>query len=261
MKYLIINGSPRHGHTWEIVTRVKNTLSTTDTNTTFTHVELIDENIPYCRGCFSCFENGEDSCPDSDKIGSIVDKIRECDGLIITSPVYALHITALLKNFIDHVAYLYHRPEFFTKKALIISTTAGMGHKKVGKFLDETLRNWGFNERFKLCLIDVHDTNGYLPLNIKEKIDKTTLKFYNSIESKKLKSPSMNALFMYNMWRAMAYNNHIPCDHDFWVENDLINHEYHPSIPCSFIKKMPCKIFYKLMLGFLSKNSVKKEEV
>lgn len=233
MKYLIINGSPRHGHTWEIVTRVKNTLSTTDTNTTFTHVELIDENIPYCRGCFSCFENGEDSCPDSDKIGPIVDKIRECDGLIITSPVYALHITALLKNFIDHVAYLYH----------------------------ETLRNWGFNERFKLCLIDVHDTNGYLPLNIKEKIDKTTLKFYNSIESKKLKSPSMNALFMYNMWRAMAYNNHIPCDHDFWVENDLINHEYHPSIPCSFIKKIPCKIFYKLMLGFLSKNSVKKEEV
>ena len=116
MKYLIINGSPRHGHTWEIVTRVKNTLSTTDTNTTFTHVELIDENIPYCRGCFSCFENGEDSCPDSDKIGPIVDKIRECDGLIITSPVYALHITALLKNFIYHVAYLYHRTEFFIKK-------------------------------------------------------------------------------------------------------------------------------------------------
>ena len=43
MNYLIINGSPRHGHTWEIVTRVKNTLSTTDTNTTFTHVTLEGE--------------------------------------------------------------------------------------------------------------------------------------------------------------------------------------------------------------------------
>lgn len=257
MNYLIINGSPRHGHTWEIVERVKDTLSNKDENTSFDEVDLIKEDIPFCTGCFSCFINGEDTCPHSSTVSPIVEKIRSCDGLIITSPVYALNTTALLKNFIDHTAYFYHRPEFFTKKALVVVTTAGSGHKKVGKYLDETLRNWGFNERFKLCLIDVHDRQGYLPLNIKEKIDKETIKFYNSIESKKLKSPSMQALFMYNLWRAMAYNGHVPRDYDYWVENDMLNHEYHPAIPCNFIKKIPCKIFYKLMLGFLSKNSVK----
>lgn len=259
MNYLIINGSPRHGHTWQVVERVKDTLS--NDNTQFTEINLQEENIPFCSGCFNCFTKGEDTCKDSNIIQPIVDKIRSCDGLIITSPVYALNTTALMKNFIDHLAYFYHRPEFFNKKALIIVTTAGSGNKKVGKYLDETLRNWGFNERFKICLVNVHDTSGRLPLKTKQFIDKTSNAFQQSILSKKLKSPSMNALFMYNLWRAMAYNAHVELDYDYWKNNNMLNDEYHPSVPCSFIKKLPFKIFYRLMLGFLGKNSVKKESL
>ncbi|WP_409069976.1 hypothetical protein ACFLKB_12625 [Clostridium sp. FAM 1755] len=42
-----------------------------------------------------------------------------------------MQITGLLKNSIDHMSYNFHRPRFFTKKALVITTTAGAGHKDV----------------------------------------------------------------------------------------------------------------------------------
>lgn len=259
MNLLVINGSPRRENTWKIIERVKDTLKKTDKKITFTEIDLINEEIPPCIGCYSCFMNGEHTCPHSKIIQPIVKKMIECDGLIITSPVYALNVTGLIKNFIDHLAYFYHRPYFFEDKAMVVVTTAGSGHKKVGKYLDETLENWGYNERFKLFLIHSHDAHGYLPLKTKEVVDKESIKFYNSIKEHKLKSPSMNALIMYNVWRAMAYNAHIPCDHKYWIENKLIETEYYEKIPCSFIKKLPMKIFYRIMLRFLSKNSVQEK--
>lgn len=259
MNFLIINGSPRRGNTWKIIERIKDTLNTLDETISFTEIDLIDYEIPSCIGCYSCFTNGEHTCPHSDIIQPIVKEMIECDALIITSSVYALNVTGLMKNFIDHMAYFYHRPYFFEDKAMIVVTTAGSGHKKVGKYLDETLDWWGYNERYKLCFVHSHDAHGYLPLKTKEKIDKESVKFYNSVKSGRLSSPSMTTLFHYNVWRAMAYNAHIPLDNKYWVENKLIDSEYYSKVPCSFIKKLPIKVFYKLMLRFLSKNAVKQD--
>ncbi len=259
MEFLIINGSPRQKNTWKIIERVKDTMTDLDKNVTFNEVNLIDENIPPCIGCYNCFTTGEHNCPHSNIIQPIVEKMTSCDGLIITSPVYAMNVTGLMKNFIDHLAYFYHRPHFFTDKAMIVVTTAGSGNKKVAKYLDETLCWWGYNQRYKLSFVHAQDIHGYLPLKTKENIDKESIKFYSSIKDNKLSSPGMKALFQYNIWRAMAYNNHIPLDNKYWVENKLIDSEYYSEVPCSFIKKLPMKIFYKLMLRFLSKNTVKQD--
>ena len=259
MKLLIINGSPRKENTWKIINRIKNTLIDLDDSTTFDEVNLIDAEIPYCVGCYNCFTKGENTCPHASSVQPIVEKMKECDGLIITSPVYALNVTGLIKNFIDHLAYFYHRPYFFEEKAMVVVTTAGAGQKKVGKYLDETLENWGYNQRFKLCFVHSHDVNGYLPLDTKQKIDKESIKFYRSVKDNTLKNPRMKALVMYNVWRAMAFNGHIPYDKEYWVKNDLIDYEYYRKVPCNFIKKLPMKIFYRLMLLFLSKNSVQQE--
>lgn len=259
MKFLIINGSPRRQNTWKIIERAKDTLNSLDNDITFTEIDLINENIPCCIGCYNCFTNGENSCPHSSIIQPLVEQMKSCDGLIITSPVYALNVTGVMKNFIDHLAYFYHRPYFFKKKAMVIVTTAGAGHKKVGKYLDETLENMGYNQRYDLFLIHSHDAHGYLPLETKQKIDKETVNFYSSIKNNKLNSPSFKSMIMYNAWRAMASNNTIDYDSKYWVENKLINYEYSPEVPCNPIKKLTMKIFYKIMLMFLSKNTVKQE--
>lgn len=259
LNYLIINGSPRRANTWKIVERIKETLDKQEENT-YDEIDLIDLDLPQCTACYNCFNYGEDKCPHKDKIAPIVEKMKECDGLIITSPVYVLNVTGLIKTFFDHLAYCYHRPCFFNKKALIVVTTAGNGHKKVAGYMDENLRNMGYNQRFVLSFIHAHDGHGYLPLKTKQKTDKVTLNFYNSIKSGKVKSPSMKALFMYNIWRAMAAGNTIEIDAKYWRENNLIDSEFHPDIPCNIIKKIPFKIFYRIMLKFISKNSIQKDE-
>ncbi|MCI5866880.1 MAG: NAD(P)H-dependent oxidoreductase [Methanosphaera sp.] len=256
MNYLIINGSPRRQNTWKIVERIKDTLSDNDTSANFWEVDLMKEDIPLCMGCFSCFMNGEDSCPHADKVQPIVEMMKKCDGLIITSPVYALNVTALIKNFIDHLAYFFHRPYFFNKKAIVVTTTAGAGAKDAGKYLDETLRHFGYNKRYKLCFVNSYDARGKLPFKVREEIDKQTLKFYDDIKEDRLYSPSFKALFYYNMWRSMAYNGHVKADQNYWVENNMMDSEFHPDIPCSGLKKLPFKIFYKIMLMFLSQNKV-----
>ena len=78
--------------------------------------------------------------------------------------------------------------------------------------------------------------------------------------NKKLYSPSMKALYSYNVWRAMAYNNHVAKDTHYWKKHDMLNDEYCPQIPCNVVKKLPFKIFYKMMQGFLKQNTVKSEK-
>ena len=259
MKLLIINGSPRRQNTWKIVERVKETINNLDDNVTFNEIDLIEENIPSCIGCYKCFNDGEECCPHSSVIEPIVEEMKSCDGLIITSPVYALNVTGVMKNFIDHIAYFYHRPYFFKHKALVIVTTAGAGHKKVGKYLDETLGNMGYNQRYDLFFIHSHDAHGYLPLKTKQTIDKESVKFYSSIKENRLTRPDFKSMVMYNVWRAMAKSNTIKRDNKYWTETGLINHEYSPDVPCNAIKKLIMKIFYRIMLKFLSKNTVESE--
>lgn len=251
MKYLIINGSPRRENTWKIVERIKDNIFDVDKDAEFDEVDLILEDIPQCIGCFSCFMNGEDTCPHADKIQPISEKMLDSDGLIMTSPVYALNITGLLKTLIDHLAYYYHRPAFFNKHAMVVTTTAGAGASKVGDYMDETLRNFGYNTRRKLCFINRYDHQGYLPLKTKEKIDKETKEFCKEVMNKKLHQPSMKALFNYNVWRAMAYSGNIPKDQEYWKKNNMMNTPYYPKIPCNPLKKVIFNVYYKVMQNMI----------
>ncbi|WP_196000457.1 NAD(P)H-dependent oxidoreductase [Clostridium sp. 1001271B_151109_B4] len=72
-------------------------------------------------------------CPHKDIIQRIVSKIEEADAIIITSPVYSMQITGLLKNFIDHMSYNFHRPRFFYKK--VLTMPIGFVKRTFGKFI------------------------------------------------------------------------------------------------------------------------------
>ena len=238
MKYLIINGSPRKKNTWNLVKQAK-----TNLEGEFEEIHLIKQNIPMCNGCFKCFEKGESECPHFESVRPIVEKIMECDGLIITSPVYALNVSGLLKNFFDHTAYFYHRPHFFDKKALVVVSTAGADHKKVAKYIDETLRHWGFNRNYKIAIA----LGGKEQPEEKEikNINKTAQKFRKDVESKKLHSPKFMNLIYYNAWRAMAELNTLsPTDKEYWENTGLANHEYSPSVKLNIIQKVCGKLFH-----------------
>ncbi|MBQ7928706.1 MAG: NAD(P)H-dependent oxidoreductase [Methanobrevibacter sp.] len=238
MKYVVINGSPRKKNTWKVVKQVEQNL-----DGEFEEIHLAKENIPICHGCHNCIMEGEDKCPHFDIVNPIVEKLKNADGIIMTSPVYAMNVSALLKNFIDHTAYIFHRQEFFTQKALVIVTTAGAGHKKVSKYMDESLRHWGVNKVFKITWA----TGGEELPDIKS-IDKTAIKFKKDVESGKLHSPKLGDIIFFDVWKAMAFKEDgIPADIRFWHETGLVNHDFGPEVKLGMVKKLFSKVMFKIL--------------
>lgn len=238
MKYVIINGSPRKKNTCAVIKQVKSNLEGK-----FEEICLQNEEIPLCVGCYACIKFGEEYCPHYDKINPIIKKIDSCDGIIIGSPVYAMNVTALLKNFFDHTAYLFHRPQFFTKKAVVVVTTAGAGHKKVAKYIDETLRHWGVNKVYKIAMT----CGGKETLETKE-IDKVSKKFFSDVKSNKIYSPKFGDIMFFDVWKAMAYSkNPIKADAKYWRETGLINEDFSPDVKLNFIKKGFSKVMFFIL--------------
>ncbi|WP_296881238.1 flavodoxin family protein [uncultured Methanobrevibacter sp.] len=238
MRYVIINGSPRKKNTWAVVEQVK-----TNLNGEFDEIHLAKENIPMCVGCYNCILKGEKYCPHFDKVSPIVERIKKADAIIMTSPVYAMNVTALLKNFLDHTAYLFHRPVCFTKKAMVIVTTAGAGHKKCAKYIDETLRHWGVNKVYKYAV-----ACGGKDFLDKKAIDKIAVKFSKDVESKKMHSPKLNDVIFFDVWKAMAFkDNPIEADKEFWFETGLVNYDFSPDVKLGIFKVLFSKIMFRIM--------------
>ena len=206
-----------------------------------------------CNGCYKCIMEGEEYCPHYDIINPIMDKIRKCDGIIIGSPVYSMNVTALLKNFFDHTAYLYHRPQFFTKKALVIVTTAGAGQKKVADYIDENLKYWGVNNIYKL-----HFACGGKDSLEKDKINKTAKKFARDVESKKMHSPKFSNIISYNVWRAMACcDDPIPADKKYCLKTIKMMNKIIVSIVITLVLPKLVKVLAKATLaGFVLQTTL-----
>lgn len=238
MKYVIINGSPRRKNTWKMVEQAKKNL-----NGEFEEIHLMKEKIPLCNGCFKCIVEGEERCPHRDIIQPIVDKLKSADGIIMACPVYAMNVTALLKNFLDHTAYFYHRPEFFTKKALVVVSTAGAGQKDVAKYIDETLRHWGVNKVYKIT----YACGGKDSLDVKN-IDDVSQKFARDVESGKLHNPKFGDIVFFNVWKAMAFSKDpIKADRQFWFNNDLASHDFAPEVNLNILKKLFSKVMFFIL--------------
>jgi multimeric flavodoxin WrbA len=68
--------------------------------------------VQMCRGCRVCFDKGEDKCPLRDDLLAIKTKMSTADGVIFASPVYVGDVNGAMKNLIDRLAHVCHRPEF-----------------------------------------------------------------------------------------------------------------------------------------------------
>ena len=101
MKVLVLNGSPkRDGSDTLRVTRafLDGMNDAADNNIRIVHV--IDENIEYCTGCFSCMKNGG-TCVHDDGMKAILEEILDTDLLVWSFPLYSYGMPAPLKALLD----------------------------------------------------------------------------------------------------------------------------------------------------------------
>jgi len=141
MKILAICGSPRKGNTYKVLNSIIENYPDID----YKILMLKDLNFELCKGCYSCVVRGEEKCPIKDDRDMIIEEMLDADGVIFASPTYSHMISAIMKNFFDRFGFYAHRPRFFNKYAMSLSTGSGYGAEFAIKYMDKMVGVFGFN--------------------------------------------------------------------------------------------------------------------
>ena len=244
IKILIINGGPHRGNTWLLTEKAKEYLA--GKSIVFTEVHLSDMGLPFCTGCSGCFRLGHKACPHNGAVQPVMDLIEQSDGVIFSVPCFQGHLPGILKNFTDHMAFMLHRPRYFTKKALIISTTGGVMARSTTKALSSTLTGWGFNRCYQLP-VAAYSWNDYRPTEKDlRKTYKIAGKFYRDVGSGKMHVPKAGVLIPFNLFQALtSVKTDYPTeDNDFWPRYRGMR--YAPGIPLTPGKRLLGWLIYQM---------------
>lgn len=206
MKTVIINGQNHKGSTYNIGINLANKLADESEITEFFLPRDLNH---FCLGCYSCIKDIS-SCPYYDEKKTIADAMNDAELLIFTSPNYCMLPSAPLKAFIDlfYQYWIPHRPQadMFKKKAVVISTTAGMGADKVCAQLKRTLAYWGVPYIKKYAVAVQAAGWNEVSQKKKDKIEKDITRLADKIKNTKAGRPSPYIRFMFNMMAAAKKN-------------------------------------------------------
>lgn len=224
MKILAIMGSPRKkGNTFQAVERVRDILCSMDSRINFEYVFLADCHLDMCKGCFTCFARGEDKCPLKDGRDSIMAKLMDADGIILAAPTYAMGVPALMKNFIDRFAYTLHRPCFFDKVFLAVTTIGGvMGMKQALGQL--ALLGAGSKKTYRLGVPMPPISMPMPEKKASKKLKKTAAAFYKSAQKTKRHMPGVADFAYFGAFKSMSrmegYKKACPADVAYYEDKD-----------------------------------------
>jgi len=142
-----------------------------------------------------------------------------------------------------------HRPYFFSKKAIVISSVGAVGCNQAVKYLAGTLKGIGFNRcyRFPFSSYSWNDLNPDDKAKIKCK--QWAIKFHNDVSSRKMHPPSFPEMIPYNLFRGMSiwYAKGMEYETEdgvYWLGHQRARYTYDKSIPVPIFKKMFGQIFY-----------------
>ena len=98
-KVLILSGSPRKGGNSDVLCD-EFMRGATDAGHEVEKIRVVEKKISPCTGCYYCKDHGG-KCAFNDDMADILQKIIDCDVLVLSSPVYFYSICAQLKAVID----------------------------------------------------------------------------------------------------------------------------------------------------------------
>ena len=227
MKILALNGSYRtNGNTARVLSLIEEQMrceaDRAGETLDFETVHLGHLNIQMCRGCRICFDRGEDHCPLKDDLLAVKKKMIEADSVIIASPVYVDDVSGITKNWIDRLAHVCHRPEFFGKYAYLLATTGASSTSHTLRTMN-ALMYWGFHivgrAGFKTGALSKRDE---INARHSKKIDLIARTIFNSIQHEA--APSFFSFMVFKIqqigWRNL---NHDSIDYRYWEGNGWLD--------------------------------------
>ncbi len=230
MKALAIVGTMRkNGDSYRILKRFEESLQG-KANAEVEYLFLSDVDLGCCRGCCACFTQGESRCPKRKLTEPIENRLMESDGVVLASPVYAHHVTAVMKNFLDHFAYFFHRPRFFGKPAVHVSSTGGSGLKETLDYLRFTSKGWGYVPAGTIGVAQWrYESDKSYRGKIGAEIERAAANFVKTAASKTPPRPGMHDLMFFRAMRMKA--EYIPFDRAYWDERGWFTQSYFTAAP------------------------------
>lgn len=222
MKILIVNASPRKNGNTSIISDIISERLKSFGEVEIEQVFLSDLYLSMCKGCCNCLITGEEFCPDKeDDRLMLEEKMLSSDGIIFASPVYAMNMTALMKNFMDRFAFAMHRPRFFNQHVMLVAVTGVVG-------LNETLNSMsqleftGFNIVEKMGIVAQNPLfqPSLTDKKLIKKIETKAENFYKAIINKKPLKPSFMTLLAFKAQKNSFFSvkDKSPCDWKYFSE-------------------------------------------
>ena len=122
MKVLMIQGSPHaKGNTYIALHEMEKIFAAEGIETEI--VQVGNKDIRGCIACYSCKEKGK--CVFDDLVNEVAPKFAECDGLVISSPVYYASANATAIAFLDRLFYSTHFDKTMKVGASVVTARRG----------------------------------------------------------------------------------------------------------------------------------------
>ena len=102
MKVLMLNGSPHENGNTSLALREMMPIFE-EAGIEVDYVQVGQLTIKGCTGCAACFKLGK--CVQDDIVNVVSEKFKECDGMIVASPVYYASANGALVALLDRLFY------------------------------------------------------------------------------------------------------------------------------------------------------------
>jgi len=218
MKVVAIEGSPHRGNTARKIDDLGRALEELG-DVDFECIALREHSIAECRGCFRCFIEGAAACPIDDEVRHIERKMLSADAVVLASPVYAMHVSSLMKKLIDRLAYTFHRPAYHGHYAVVLAVTGGVGLKETLSYLKDVCDVWGFHTVGSIGYVE--PPMGTSIPRLTDGADRTkeiARSLHSAVKEKRPKRLSMNDYLTFMAMRALYARSEsfLPTDHEYW---------------------------------------------
>ncbi|MFT9078293.1 flavodoxin family protein [Ethanoligenens sp.] len=227
MKITVINGQNHKGSTYNIGKMLLDNISCEKNVSEF----FLPKDLNcFCAGCYTCIED-ETKCPYYKEKNVILREIEQSDLLVFTTPNYCMAPSAPMKAFMDlsFTYWLSHKPRecMFNKRAVVISSTAGMGAKQAIKPVARALFYWGvpWIKSYGIS-VQAMNWNGVLQKK-KAKIEKDMKSFAKTLSKSTTPSVSIKTKLMFIMMANMQKSNlgSSPTEKKYWEEHGWLGKE------------------------------------
>jgi multimeric flavodoxin WrbA len=230
MKILAICGSPRKGGTFKVLNSMKEEFPDID----YEILMLKDMNLKDCHGCYICINRGPDKCPLRDDRDLIIRKMEEADGVVFATSTNTRNVTVLMKKFMDKLGYIAHRPYFFDKYAIFVSTCKGFGADLANEYMSSNIGQYGFNVVSSLELYISTKSEVETQYN-KEQTVQVFKKLISAIQKGERFKPKFGYLVYFHIMKTISELNKKEGIADYEYYKDKTDYYYDVKIP--FYKK------------------------